>query len=254
MFSLDGRSTLLAVAATTSALGLLMGYSLASYIPDAFYYCRSYIIEKGTEPQYSSYVDDDGILFETMVYPVDIDRNGHMNNSRYLRELNFSRRYFFVKIGVWPLLKKHNVNLLVRSQTIRHRRDLRVWERYTIRTRLIAWSDIDRCFYLESRFERHGFIHAIHHVKYSVVSNLKTEKANLTSPSALLAAAKVKILKNRGQEVQQVDADADNNGTSADSRLKESLPPVIEAWNRANDISSRELNPSLRRRPAEYEI
>jgi hypothetical protein len=33
--------------------------------------------------------------------PVDIDQNGHMNNAKFLRVLNYSRRSFWQRNGVW---------------------------------------------------------------------------------------------------------------------------------------------------------
>jgi hypothetical protein len=41
----------------------------------------------------------DGHEYNSFVASSDLDRNNHMNNARYVRELNFSRRSFFHSIG-----------------------------------------------------------------------------------------------------------------------------------------------------------
>jgi acyl-CoA thioesterase FadM len=219
-------------AIAASVVGLLIGYTSSTILPDLFYTARMMIIEMSPKKPDVN-VDDEGITFESMVYPSDIDRNGHMNNSRYLRELNFSRRHFFVTTGIWHILKEIGANFFIRSQTIRYRKEMVVWSRYTIRTKLIAWSDAEKCFYIESRFERRGFVYAVHLAKYSIVSdkNQKTIDASTLVPSELLKMAGISSRRLRETENQQGEG---SNG----------LPPMIVAWNESNDISSKELNPS----------
>ena len=166
-----------------------------------------------------------GIVFHSIVLPVDIDRNKHMNNFRYIRELNFARRHFFVSSGLWTYLQTQKLNLIVRTQTIRHRKELHCWQRYTIRTRLLGWSEIDKSYYLEARFESNGFVHAIHHTKYIIIRQKGTDP-DTSSPTLLLKSAMVNI----------------HNNLSLSER--ENLPLFISTWNDANDISSQELNPA----------
>ena len=155
----------------------------------------------------------------------NIDRNGHMNNFRYIRELNFARRHFFVSSGLWSYLRAQKLNLVVRTQTIRHRKELRCWQRYTIRTRLLGWSEIDKSYYLEARFEIDGFVHAIHHTKYIIIRQEGINRKKV-SPTLLLQSAMVNI----------------HNNLSLSE--KENLPLFISTWNEANEISSKELNPT----------
>ena len=178
---------------------------------------------RDTDPEIT--LDKSGIVYQCMVLPVDIDRNLHMNNFRYIRELNFARRHFFVSSGLWSYLKEQKLNLVVRTQTIRHRKELHCWQRYTIRTRLLGWSEIDKSYYLEARFESNGFVHAIHHTKYIIIRK-KGVNPNIYSPTLLLKSAMVNI----------------HNNLSLSE--KENLPLFITTWNEANEISSQELNPS----------
>lgn len=87
-----------------------------------------------------------------VVLPHHIDRNGHMNNSNYFYQLNFSRRHFMIKMKLFQLLQQLNLNIIVQSQTIRYRKELKLFQPYTIRTRIISWNDRDKSFYLESKF------------------------------------------------------------------------------------------------------
>jgi acyl-CoA thioesterase FadM len=208
----------------------VMGYTAASYLPDMAYRIRfraiDYIVDelKMEEKEESSYED----TMHCMVNPCDIDRNGHMNNARFLRELNFSRRTYFFKYGLWPIVKKQQRNFFVVAQTIRYRRELRVWDKYVIRTKIIGCSDAQDCFFVESRFEnRDKFVNAIHYCKYKLVGDKKKDSNSSVDeikPSELLT--KVGIVG-----VANVD-------TKGNSRF-------LDSWDEANAISSRELNPRL---------
>lgn len=158
----------------------------------------------------------------SIVYPSDIDLNSHMNNARYIRLLNYCRRSFFTSIGVWEIARKHNLNMIVAAQSIRYRRELTLFKRYSINTRIVSFSDddADRCFFVETRFEDlSGFVCAIHHTKYKIVG------ANLSCarPGFLLQCAGA-IAKNAKLE------DYSPNG-------------FVQLWEKANMSSSLELNP-----------
>ena len=217
-----GNSACISLAAVVS---MTIGFSLAQLIPDYFYCMRMVLIENFTTKQSDPDVtlDKSGIVYHSIVLPVDIDRNLHMNNFRYIRELNFARRHFFVSSGLWSYLKAQKLNLVVRTQTIRHRKELFCWQRYIIRTRLLGWSEIDKSYYLEARFEINGFVHAIHHTKYIIIREKGVDPLK-SSPTMLLKSAMVNI----------------HNNLSLSE--KENLPLFITTWNEANAISSQELN------------
>lgn len=88
----------------------------------------------------------------------------------------------------------------------------------------LGWSEIDKSYYLEARFESNGFVYAIHHTKYIIIRK-KGTNPNLYSPTLLLKAAMVNIHDNLSLTE------------------KENLPLFISTWNEANAISSQELNP-----------
>lgn len=156
-------------------------------IPDVDYYVRMLIINLTTRKSLKSIFED--TMESKIVTYADIDRNSHMNNARYLRELNFSRRKHFYSLGIWPVLQAHNLNLIVQAQTIRYRKELSCWHRYTIRSRVLYWSDAENSFYLEARFESpSGFVLAIQHVKYRLVGSKSADK-KLLQPSRIMQLA-----------------------------------------------------------------
>lgn len=114
-------------------------YLLSQAFPDPWYHVYMKYIEYTTNKTLQSIHDDS--VEQRKVYPNDIDRNNHMNNARYIYLLNFSRRRLFYALGLWPILQKHGLNLVVKSQMIRHRKELKVWDVYLIRSRVICVSE-----------------------------------------------------------------------------------------------------------------
>ena len=154
------------------------------------------------------------------VYLCDIDWNLHMNNSKYIRYLNFTRRYLFRSVGIWDVVYKYKGNLIITSQTIRYRRDLKLFQKFKIFFRIICFNDLEKSFYVESRFLDQGdFICAIHHAKYKLVGG-----SHMKLPSEILFEADCK--KRWG--INSYDNE----------------PEFIKLWNLANDFSSKELNPN----------
>ena len=99
-----------------------------------------------------------------MVLPSDIDFHMHMNNSKYLREMDFGRTKLYLESGLREEARKVGAVTLVAAISIRYRRSLQLWQLFTLTTRLVYWND--NAFYLEQRFiGRDGFVHAIAFVK-----------------------------------------------------------------------------------------
>ena len=145
-----------------------------------------------------------------------------MNNARYIRYLNFTRRHFFRKTGIWQVVEKEKGNMIVVAQTIRYRRELKFFDDFSIETRIVCFSDLDKVFYVESRFkDLEGFICAVHYLKYKLVGK------DIQSPSVILDTASGKASHMW---------DVATHGTDTN---------FIAAWNKANSISSEELNPRM---------
>ncbi|CAM9138520.1 unnamed protein product, partial [Ectocarpus fasciculatus] len=89
-----------------------------------------------------------------------------MNNAKYIRHLNFSRKYLWRKLGIWQYVSKVDWTMVLMAQSIRYRRELKLWNRYEIVSRLACYVDAECSFYIESKFMKGNFVHAIHWAKY----------------------------------------------------------------------------------------
>lgn len=127
------------------------------------------------EPKRQSVLDANRV--EYRCWPTDVDRNGHMNNAKFLRVLNYARRSFWTRNGGWDFLglRSPKTNMIVTASTIRYRKEIKCWTVYAVVTRLLHWDGPN--FYLEHRFEslKDGFVLAICFVKYRLVSEDKAD-------------------------------------------------------------------------------
>ncbi|KAE9017552.1 hypothetical protein PR003_g13631 [Phytophthora rubi] len=148
------------------------------------------------------------------VWLMDIDRNGHCNNARFLRECGFGRRDLWQHNGVWKVVTAAGGNLVVGSQTVRYRRELSFGQAYTLQSRLLCWDK--RAFYVEHRFvtrsSKGEFVNVIVLVKNSVLGPL--------SPAQIVA--KLPALQS-------------------DEEANPALPADVAAWIESNDASSKML-------------
>lgn len=97
------------------------------------------------------------------VMPGDLDQNRHLNNGRYLTMMDLGRFDLIARSGLTRELVKRRWYPVVRAATIRFRRPLDAFQRYDLRTRILAWDD--EGFYVEQRFERAGSVLAIAVIK-----------------------------------------------------------------------------------------
>ncbi|ELR18394.1 Mesenchymal stem cell protein DSCD75 family protein [Acanthamoeba castellanii str. Neff] len=109
----------------------------------------------------------------------------HMNNARYLRHLDYGRTDFWIRNGVYKVSRqltnektgKKGCPVVLASITTRFRRELRLFQTFSVRTKLLCWDD--KAFYVEQQFVSKGFVHCIALIKQVVVG---------TSPAKVLAA------------------------------------------------------------------
>lgn len=116
------------------------------------------------------------------VLPSWIDRNKHMNNARYIYELNFSRRRALNKMGIWPYLHENDLNLIIKSQYIRYRKELVLGQEFEIHTRILSWSDTDNIIHIETKFvipDLNNFVAAIHYTKYFLMKKKSKNSGNI---------------------------------------------------------------------------
>ena len=75
------------------------------------------------------------------VWPHDLDTSMHMNNGRYWTLMDLGRMDFVLRTGLWRAVVKNGWVPIVGAATIRFRREIRLWERFQLETRIVAWAD-----------------------------------------------------------------------------------------------------------------
>ena len=76
------------------------------------------------------------------VWPTDLDLSLHMNNGRYLTIMDIGRLDFMVRTGLWRPLLTNGWTPIASGIAIRFRRELRLFDRFELETRLLAWSEV----------------------------------------------------------------------------------------------------------------
>ena len=93
------------------------------------------------------------------IWPNDLDTNMHVNNGRYLTLADLGRMDWFVRTGVYATAKRQGVFPVVGDAIAKYRRELRLFEKVDIESRLVGWSG--SWGFLEHRFIRHGRVVAM---------------------------------------------------------------------------------------------
>lgn len=102
-----------------------------------------------------------------VVLPSDLDLNLHMNNSKYLREMDFGRFSHILEKHIYSTVLSLGGTIVVAATMIRYRRSLQLWQRFKLKTEILCWgSDV---LYMEQRFVGgDGFVYAVALLKMSV--------------------------------------------------------------------------------------
>jgi acyl-CoA thioesterase FadM len=98
-------------------------------------------------------VMDESVL-SFVVLPNDLDTNIHMNNARYMAHMDLGRLDLMLRNGLFGHIRRERWMPVVAMATVRFSRSLAPFERFTLRTRLIAWDE--KWFYVEQRIETRG--------------------------------------------------------------------------------------------------
>lgn len=92
------------------------------------------------------------------VWPTDLDVFRHVNNGVYLSMMDLGRVDLMDRSGLLAAIKAQGWYPVVMSQTIQYRRSLRVFQRFDIVTRVLAWDD--KAILLQQEFTRGGETYA----------------------------------------------------------------------------------------------
>ncbi|XP_059486428.1 protein THEM6-like [Neocloeon triangulifer] len=146
----------------------------------------------------------------------------HMNNARYLRELDFARVDFYERSGLYSGIKAKGGAVVQGACTVRYRRFIRPFSIYKIESKIICWDD--KSVFMEHQFvtPRDNFINAI------VVCRQRIIDANAEE------VMKDLLSKPRGSKPS-----ADITVESPIERPE--VPMHIQKWIEFNDLSSASL-------------
>ncbi|XP_039499666.1 protein THEM6 [Drosophila santomea] len=94
----------------------------------------------------------------------------HMNNARYLRELDFARFHFYALTGLYERIREQRGGAVQGASSVRYRRTIPIFHPYKIQTKLIWWDD--KAIYLEQQFVTlaDGFVRAVAMSKQNITN------------------------------------------------------------------------------------
>ncbi|XP_034947177.1 protein THEM6 [Chelonus insularis] len=168
------------------------------------------------------------ILDETTVYSLctttDVDTLlYHMNNARYLRELDFARADFYERTSLYREICSQGKGVVQGAATIRYRRFLKPLSIFQIKSKIIYWDD--KSIFMEHKFvtPKDDFVRAIAVCRQRVLDcNAETVMSTLLERG----------VKQNGS----IEA-----GVTQITHVKPKIPPEVEKWLESNEISSATL-------------
>lgn len=115
------------------------------------------------------------------VLPNDLDALLHMNNGVYLTIMDLARTDLLLRSDAFHPLRKQGWYPVLAAETIRFKRSLKLWQRFTIRTRVLGWDE--HSIYLEQQFISKNELVA----KAVVDARFLSTKGGKVTPAELLA-------------------------------------------------------------------
>jgi acyl-CoA thioesterase FadM len=104
-----------------------------------------------------------GVLDESVlrlrVWPTDMDLNFHLNDGRYVSLTGLARVDLMLQSGLLRRAVKRGWYPVVGAVVMRYRREIRAFERFVLRSRIVGWDE--KWCYFEHRFEKDGELAAI---------------------------------------------------------------------------------------------
>ncbi|CAG9569903.1 unnamed protein product [Danaus chrysippus] len=141
----------------------------------------------------------------------------HMNNARYLRELDFARADFYERTGLYANIKAAGGSVLQAATTIRYRRYLKPFTKFTITSKAIYWDE--KTFFMEHEFiGPSGFVHAV-------------------------ALCRQRIIDTSVAAIAELLLQLHCSGSCKSP--PEKMPSELELWVQSNEVSSAKLRPTV---------
>ena len=86
-------------------------------------------------------VPGDVSVLTLRVLPNDLDLSLHMNNGRYLAVMDLGRLDLILRSGLGGAVWRNGWTPIANAALIRFRRELRLFARYRLETRVVGWQD-----------------------------------------------------------------------------------------------------------------
>ncbi|XP_035907587.1 protein THEM6 [Anopheles stephensi] len=167
----------------------------------------------------------------------------HMNNARYLREIDFARVDFYERTSLYRTIRSKGGSVVQGATTIRYRRFIRPFTRFTISSRIVYWDN--QSIFMEHRFlgGTDGFIHCIALCRQRVMQcSVEDVMATLLKSGISLQSATKKLPATTTSSTEYLEkVETGTGGVDPASLSKPDLPPEVAKWLEWNDISSASL-------------
>lgn len=75
------------------------------------------------------------------VWVHDLDAVGHMNNGRYLTLMDLGRTDLMLRTGLYRAALRHKWTPIANAIAIRYRREMRLFQKFQLNSRLLYWDD-----------------------------------------------------------------------------------------------------------------
>lgn len=105
------------------------------------------------------------VISQFRVMPTDLDFNGHMTNNRYHTIMDYTALRVLGEHGILAVMFKNKWRPIVGCSLISHRKSLKVFDRYTVRSEIIYCDDV--WSYLTHIIEYDGQVVAAANRKYA---------------------------------------------------------------------------------------
>lgn len=115
------------------------------------------------------------------VWPNDLDALLHVNNGVYLTLMDLGRTDLLLRSNAYHAVRKQGWYPVLAAETIRFKKSLTLFQKFTIRTRVVGWDE--RSIYLEQQFLSKGKLVA----KAVVDARFLKKKGGNVAPAELLA-------------------------------------------------------------------
>uniref|UniRef100_A0A182IQ57 Protein THEM6 n=1 Tax=Anopheles atroparvus TaxID=41427 RepID=A0A182IQ57_ANOAO len=167
----------------------------------------------------------------------------HMNNARYLREIDFARVDFYERTSLYRTIRSKGGSVVQGATTIRYRRFIRPFTRFTITSRIVYWDN--QSIFMEHRFVggTDGFIHCIALCRQRVMQCSVDDvmaallKSGIGLQTAVVGPKKPPVTSST-EYLDRAENGASGVAGEPASLSKPDLPPEVAKWLEWNEISS----------------